>query len=400
MKKFRLLSFSFLLNILFGFGYAVIISRLLGVESRGVVYAYQLPSLFIATIIYSIFSQPIFEYTGKISKGKTTLLPIVYSLIIATVIACIISYLYDFFSQSSLDLLYFNLLIMTQGINLFFIGLARFNSSKNRYILSSITTPACLFLVTFSAFLLFGYLDEDLTLTLIAASYSLSTAAIILTISNQVEISFRRKEHFSIKGFTSRLMSIFIHKSLNVISNYIDKLIIVSFFSSTTVGLIATCMTLESVSSKLYNMMANYQLNNVSNKRAKGRDTKILYLAGALIGLGGVGTAYLFGALIIELMFGTEFADAAQFLWIIIATSVANGITWLISQDWLLQKSYRKIYLRQILGLAVIAIGLLLIQVIGKDVLFFLLTVFVSVVVKLIYTVIRKKYEDKELTIF
>ncbi|MEG3765201.1 hypothetical protein [Alteromonas sp. 14N.309.X.WAT.G.H12] len=399
MKKFRLLSFSFLLNILFGFGYAVIISRLLGVESRGVVYAYQLPSLFIATIVYSIFSQPIFEYTGKISAGKTTLHPIVYSLVTATVIAFIVSYLYDFFSQSSLDLLYFNLLIITQGINLFFIGLARFNSSKKRYIFSSITTPACLFLVTFSAFLYFGYLNEDLTLALIAVSYSLSTAAILLTISNQVEISFQKKQ-FSIKQFTSRLMSIFIHKSLNVVSNYIDKLIIVSFFSSTTVGLIATCMTLESVSSKLYNMMANYQLNNVSNKRAKRRDTKILYLAGAVIGLGGVGIAYLFGALIIELMFGNEFVDAAQFLWIIIATSVANGITWLISQDWLLQKSYRKIYLRQTLGLAVIAIGLLLIQVIGKDVQFFLLTVFISVVAKLIYTVIRKKSESKEQTIF
>ena len=81
MKGLKALGGSFLINLSVGFGYAILISRVLGVENRGLVYSYQLPSLFIATLVFSIASQPVFELTKNTTNSRVSSITIALTLL-------------------------------------------------------------------------------------------------------------------------------------------------------------------------------------------------------------------------------------------------------------------------------------------------------------------------------
>ena len=92
MKGLKALGGSFLINLSVGFGYAILISRVLGVENRGLVYSYQLPSLFIATLVFSIASQPVFELTKNTTNSRVSSITIALTLLSCSLFSLICCY--------------------------------------------------------------------------------------------------------------------------------------------------------------------------------------------------------------------------------------------------------------------------------------------------------------------
>ena len=356
MARLKGLSFAFLLNMASGFGYSVLLSRLLGVEGRGIVYSYQMPALFLATMTFSLLSQPIFEDYKRLQKEAADLIFIFKCLILSAITASLFSIFYSTLSGVIINPLILCSITVAQGINLFAIELAKFNNSSKRYILSSAATPALLFIVSSVAFFVIPDFNEVTALTSIILSYIASFLLIIFLTKNQFSLDWQSRKRVDLT-LIKRVGSMFIFRALGAITTYLDKLLIISFFSPRVVGLIAVCMSLESISSKLYTMLANYHMNQTAHDRESPKEKFNFYMLVCFLGVIGITFTYLLGEWFIKLIFGNDFKEASNFLTIIIATSVINGICWVISQKWMLAKSLNRIYIRQILGIFIFICG-------------------------------------------
>lgn len=388
MKNIKKLSTVFIINLIAGLGYSILLARVLGVEERGIVYAYQMPSLFIVSLVFSVFSQPIFEDYKKRNEDVANFLFIIKCLLICSLLSATLCVIYQLILAKNINLWLLVLITLAQGINIFFMEFSKFNKSTSRYIFSTAAMPAFLFSVTGLFYFISTPFDSSAAVIAILTAYTCSAFVTLLVIRNQIDFSFKKNNPKILKTFFKRVADMFIFRALGTVATYIDRLLVITFFPITTIGLVSACMSLESVSSRLYQTIANFQMNKIANKVGQKQSDKGFFTVIFLLGVAGIAFSVIFGELLITLIFGQTFAQASNYLPAIIATSVINGFSWVVTQSWLLDASYRKIYLRQLLGITVLLISFTFSIFMGVGIIGLLYSALLSAITKLIYTYI------------
>ena len=386
----KLSSFSFLTSLFFGLGFSIATSRLLGVVDKGIFFNYQVISLVAATIIFAPISQVLFEflrdYKLDINKLLKTSLTIILTILICSFLSCIV--LTVFFDINFL--LIFTLLI-GQGLMIGLLEFGKFKLNLNKFlILNSIQSFLPLLILLLAYYFL---VDFDYFEAIIATSIGYLLVAFLglfflekSTTPPSLSDKIKPKE---------RYLSILFVKTLGSIVNYTDRMIMVSFLDNRSMGLISICYNLETVSSKFYQFVANTKLNFLSkNDHSKSKFIDTVAFVCACLGLL---ITYFLGSFIIKIVFGIEYVEASKYLILIILISSINGISWIISQHWILAYSLRHIHIRQILGL--FSIFLILFTYYAFEVKislnYILLAVFVSSVTRLLFTLWINFYEKQ-----
>lgn len=375
-----------MINLIAGLGYSILLARVLGVEERGIVYAYQMPSLFIVSLIFSVFSQPIYEDYKKRNEDTADFLFIIKCLALCSLLSVITCVIYQLLLAKNIELWLLVLITLAQGINIFFMELSKFNKNTSRYILSTAAMPTFLFTVTGVYYYTSASFDSSDAVTAILTAYVCSAFVTLLVISNQIDFSLKVNNQKTVTAFVKRIADMFIFRALGTVAIYIDKMLIITFFPANIIGLVAACMSLESVSSRLYQTLANFQMNKIANRDGQLQSDKSFFIIILLLSITGITFSIIFGELLVTLIFGQAFAQASSYLPVIIATSVINGFAWVVTQSWLLDASYTKVYLRQLLGISVLLLSFTTSIVMEAGIIGLLYSALLSALAKLIYT--------------
>jgi O-antigen/teichoic acid export membrane protein len=386
LKNIKKLSTVFVINLIAGLGYSILLARVLGVEERGIVYAYQMPSLFIVSLIFSVFSQPIYEDYKKRNEDTADFLFIIKCLALCSLLSVITCVIYQLLLAKNIELWLLVLITLAQGINIFFMELSKFNKNTSRYILSTAAMPTFLFTVTGVYYYTSASFDSSDAVTAILTAYVCSAFVTLLVISNQIDFSLKVNNQKTVTAFVKRIADMFIFRALGTVAIYIDKMLIITFFPANIIGLVAACMSLESVSSRLYQTLANFQMNKIANRDGQLQSDKSFFIIILLLSITGITFSIIFGELLVTLIFGQAFAQASSYLPVIIATSVINGFAWVVTQSWLLDASYTKVYLRQLLGISVLLLSFTTSIVMEAGIIGLLYSALLSALAKLIYT--------------
>jgi O-antigen/teichoic acid export membrane protein len=274
-------------------------------------------------------------------------------------------------------------LSVSQGLSIFLQELAKYNASKKRFLFTQLSAPALLMCSTLLLILLFENITIPLALVALILAYFIAHLISLFFIKNTF---LRNQKPVKFTNFFPSLAKFSGFKILSVFANYFDKFLIITLFAPIVAGYIAVCMTLESVSSKLFTFLSNMEMNALANRIEKQRVVSKLVILSFI--LGGIGLVFslLFGHFVLTLLFGAEFSPAYQFLNIIIFVSVANGIAWVASQRWIIEQRYMRIYSRQLFGIAVVLIGGIYVALNDADAISFLYVMSLSSLLRFIFT--------------
>lgn len=384
---------SFITSFLFGLGYSILVSRFLGVEARGIFYQYQMVSLVFATICYSSFSQVCFEYFRDTAKKVTDVTKYIAGIVLfVTAISLLFSWGYAYYTKG-LDWRLLFALIISQGVMIFgveaskyFIGLAHFY----KVTIAQVLFP---FITVLAFYGLVGNFDVH------DAVVSSSIAYVTVSVISLWAISKYRVKLDPVNQtrFISRFGSLFFVRAFSTVTNYLERLLLVAVCDAKVLGAISICYSLETVSSRFYQFLANLSANKLAKNDASNLDK--INLISVSLGVGGLLASYLIGDLIITLLFGAEFEYAFQYLLYVIAVSVLNGICWVSSQKWLLSQSLKYVYIRQWLSLFVPALAFSVIYVSTQALsVFDVLSVAVfTAILRLVYTLFINKYVQPKI---
>lgn len=339
-------SISFAGTFLTGFFYSIFLSRLLGTDGRGELFELQMYSLVASSIIGPAFGQYLYEKSNSLNG---LIRRIFYSgvaiLLLALSIGCSF-----YFSKDNNKLIALALIFLTffQSLMLLMLELVKFLVKLRIYQIVLFTQSLILF--SFLA-VLYGFsIDITVLDAMIVAiiSYALISILIYFVLYFHHHIPLNKNvtfvRFFAIAGF----------RSFGSIVNYSDRLLVISIADVKTLGGVAVCYSLESISSKFFSFFSNMKMNHIAS--SSSNKLTLMNFIIVISGLLGVIISYYLGAYFLTLFFGEEFSFASIFLVYIITISSLNGISWYFSQNWVLSSSLRYIYYRHGLGIIFILI--------------------------------------------
>ncbi|MDO6454345.1 hypothetical protein Q4490_12295 [Neptunomonas phycophila] len=341
----RLLN-TFLFTVVFGLGYSVLLSRILGVEQRGVFYSYQLIALFLITLVVLPLGQSYFESCYK--KNDKQIIDLSFFTLFFFSFLVLVFPLCFYVVSNGLSIFHALILVFFQGLALYFLEFFKFSLDKNSYLRFISLQTFFPFLLVSVGFVI-GFDSTFEYLFLYVVSFLLLLCFLIIALLKKYSFTF--SIFTSIKFFdVSRFFSLFIYRSLGAGVTYIDKFFLTYFLDTRALGLIAVCVSLESVSSKFFQIFANVKANDISNKSKINFSSFNVFCA--LSGIVGIGLTFLFGRFFIDLFFGSDFSDANSYFLIILTISVVNGTSWVFSQRWIQDpEMIRYVYMRQVIGI-------------------------------------------------
>lgn len=371
-------SISFVGTFLTSFFYSIFLSRLLGTDGRGELFELQMYSLVASGIMGPAFGQYLYEKNNSL---KGLIKSVYFSVIVIIIMAVSIGYLY-FLSPKNKDFIAISLvfLIFFQTFMLMMLELVKFLVKLRIYQI-----------VLFAqSFILFSFLTVIYVLSINISVKDAINIAIVSYAFISILITFVLYFHHNFtfqKNITIvRFIAIVGFRSFGSIVNYSDRLLIISIADVKTLGGVAVCYSLESISSKFFSFFSNIRMNLIVTSSSKKLIT-MNYLI-AVSGLLGIILSYYLGAYFLALFFGEEFSFASTFLIFIIIISALNGISWYFSQSWILTSSLKYIYYRHGLGLMfiliIIAINLLIPAWLTVEIVYSILVF--SSIIRLAYT--------------
>ena len=367
MKRYYQIIYTFVVNLGLGLGYAVVLSQLLGLDFRGEVYSYQIPALVISTVLFSSIPQSIFELSKRKSIPEYSIPFLVSILSLLSLLGGLLGWLYVALSGGDVAMQWqlLGLLLVSQGFCIFTLELVKFNKNVVEYYACLICQPFFLLIFILLADFLGDKVTVEMAVYSIISAYSVSF--LIMALISAKYFSFSKVAALSFSNidrvFVPRIKSLLLFRLLGVLAAHIDKLLLTVLVETSVMGLVAVCASLETVSSRLFTLLANTKMNYLVNGSLNSRQNIMFFGVCSFIGLLGVLFAFFAGKWVLNFIFGMEFELAQKYLPVIIATSVVSGICNVSSQSWFLSGSYRRVYTRQVLGIIAILVGSFLFSV-------------------------------------
>ncbi|MDG2957723.1 hypothetical protein P7M04_02955 [Bisgaard Taxon 10/6] len=183
--------------------------------------------------------------------------------------------------------------------------------------------------------------------------FSFIQAAACLFYLYRIEKSFLKTENLREIDRTFFLKTWFkqnLYQIFGATTSSLDKYLIAIWLGHYYLGLYTVCIAFDALLTKFINMLTDYYYSGLLNNLNR---IKSVLAVIALLSAGAVILTPLLAELIIRFFFSTKYVEVAPVLIWFILNSIIAGLSWLLSQNMLIQGKQVLLFTRQIISIAV-----------------------------------------------
>lgn len=325
----------------------LILARLLSVDDRG---AHQ---LFITSVSYAVtFATGGVGFSFALSMRNQQYLGWRKYLIVFLLLALIASTIATtFFNITTFHLLFVINVLLTAIITIT-LEKSKIDESLKIYRAINLQQPIFLVLVYGTAYLFGGEQPLEIVIYLLTL-YSIIQSITCLFYLHKIESKFKKKENIQLierKFFLKTWIKQNLYQTFGATTASIDKFLIVALLGHYTLGLYTVCITFDSLVTKFINMLTDYYYSGLLNNLNR---LKTVLAIIALMSLGAIILVPLLAEPVIKFFFSAKYIEVAPVLIFFVINSIIAGLSWLFSQNMLIQGKQVLLFMSQIISIAV-----------------------------------------------
>ena len=310
----------------------LILARLLSVDDRG---AHQ---LFITSVSYAVtFATGGVGFSFALSMRNQQYLGWRKYLIVFLLLALIASTIATaFFNITTFHLLFVINVLLTAIITIT-LEKSKIDESLKIYRAINLQQPIFLVFVYGTAYLLGGEQPLEIVIYLLTL-YSIIQSITCLFYLHKIESKFKKKENIQPierKFFLKTWIKQNLYQTFGATTASIDKFLIVALLGHYTLGLYTVCITFDALVTKFINMLTDYYYSGLLNNLNRLKTVLVII---ALMSLGAIILVPLLAEPVIKFFF---------------SNSIIAGLSWLFSQNMLIQGKQVLLFMSQIISIAV-----------------------------------------------
>ena len=325
----------------------LILARLLSVDDRG---AHQ---LFITSVSYAVtfatggagFSFALSMRNQRYWGWRKYFIAFLLLALIASTIATI------FFNITTFHLLFVINVLLTAIITIT-LEKSKIDESLKIYRAINLQQPIFLVLVYGTAYLFGGEQPLEIVIYLLTL-YSIIQSITCLFYLHKIENKFKKKENLQPierKFFLKTWIKQNLYQTFGATTASIDKFLIVALLGHYTLGLYTVCITFDALVTKFINMLTDYYYSGLLNNLNR---LKTVLAIIALISFGAIILVPLLAEPVIKFFFSAKYIEVAPVLIFFVINSIIAGLSWLFSQNMLIQGKQVLLFMSQIISIAV-----------------------------------------------
>lgn len=325
----------------------LILARLLSVDDRG---AHQ---LFITSVSYAVtfatggagFSFALSMRNQQYWGWRKYFIAFLLLALIASTIAT------TFFNITTFHLLFVINVLLTAIITIT-LEKSKIDESLKIYRAINLQQPIFLVLVYGAAYLFGGEQPLEIVIYLLTL-YSIIQSITCLFYLHKIESKFKKKENIQPierKFFLKTWIKQNLYQTFGATTASIDKFLIVALLGHYTLGLYTVCITFDALVTKFINMLTDYYYSGLLNNLNRLKTVLVII---ALMSLGAIILVPLLAEPVIKFFFSAKYIEVAPVLIFFVINSIIAGLSWLFSQNMLIQGKQVLLFISQIISIAV-----------------------------------------------
>ena len=325
----------------------LILARLLSVDDRG---AHQ---LFITSVSYAVtfatggvgFSFALSMRNQQYWGWRKYLIVFLLLALIASTIAT------TFFNITTFHLLFVINVLLTAIITIT-LEKSKIDESLKIYREINLQQPIFLVLVYGTTYLFGGEQPLEIVIYLLTL-YSIIQSITCLFYLHKIESKFKKKENLQPierKFFLKTWIKQNLYQTFGATTTSIDKFLIVALLGHYTLGLYTVCITFDALVTKFINMLTDYYYSGLLNNLNR---LKTVLAIIALMSFGAIILVPLLAEPVIKFFFSAKYIEVAPVLIFFVINSIIAGLSWLFSQNMLIQGKQVLLFMSQIISIAV-----------------------------------------------
>ena len=325
----------------------LILARLLSVDDRG---AHQ---LFITSVSYAVtfatggvgFSFALSMRNQQYWGWRKYFIAFLLLALITSTIAT------TFFNITTFHLLFVINVLLTAIITIT-LEKSKIDESLKIYRAINLQQPIFLVLVYGTAYLFGGEQPLEIVIYLLTL-YSIIQSITCLFYLHKIENKFKKKENLQPierKFFLKTWIKQNLYQTFGATTASIDKFLIVALLGHYTLGLYTVCITFDALVTKFINMLTDYYYSGLLNNLNR---LKTVLAIIALISFGAIILVPLLAEPVIKFFFSAKYIEVAPVLIFFVINSIIAGLSWLFSQNMLIQGKQVLLFMSQIISIAV-----------------------------------------------
>ena len=256
-----------------------------------------------------------------------------------------------FFNITTFHLLFVINVLLTAIITIT-LEKSKIDESLKIYRAINLQQPILLVLVYGTAYLFGGEQPLEIVIYLLTL-YSIIQSITCLFYLHKIESKFKKKENIQPierKFFLKTWIKQNLYQTFGATTASIDKFLIVALLGHYTLGLYTVCITFDALVTKFINMLTDYYYSGLLNNLNR---LKTVLAIIALMSLGAIILVPLLAEPVIKFFFSAKYIEVAPVLIFFVINSIIAGLSWLFSQNMLIQGKQVLLFISQIISIAV-----------------------------------------------
>ena len=248
-------------------------------------------------------------------------------------------------------------------INVIFTAILTITLEKSKidpklkiYRALTLQQPILLVAIYGGAYLLLGEQPLELVIQLLTV-FSLIQGITCLYYLYKIEKKFQQKNQNIEKIDRPFFLKTWIKQNLYQIfgatTSSIDKFLIVAWIGHYYLGLYTICIAFDALLTKFINMLTDYYYSGLLNNLNRIKSVLAVIV---LMSIGAVILTPLLAEPIIKFFFSAKYVEVAPILIWFILNSIIAGLSWLLSQNMLLQGKQILLFTRQLISIGVFVV--------------------------------------------
>lgn len=248
-------------------------------------------------------------------------------------------------------------------INVIFTAILTITLEKSKidpklklYRALTLQQPILLVAIYGGAYLLLGEQPLELVIQLLTV-FSLIQGITCLYYLYKIEKKFQQKNQNIEKIDRSFFLKTWIKQNLYQIfgatTSSIDKFLIVAWIGHYYLGLYTVCIAFDALLTKFINMLTDYYYSGLLNNLNRIKSVLAVIV---LMSIGAIILTPLLAEPIIKFFFSAKYVEVAPVLIWFILNSIIAGLSWLLSQNMLLQGKQILLFTRQLISIGVFVV--------------------------------------------
>lgn len=229
---------------------------------------------------------------------------------------------------------------------------SKIEASLKVYRAISFQQPILLVLVYGLAYLLLGEQPLEIAIYLLTLFSAIQAAACLFYL-NRIERNFKKQENLQSINRTFFLKTWIkqnLYQTFGATTTSIDKFLIVALMGNYTLGLYTVCITFDALLTKFINMLTDYYYSGLLNNLNRLKSVLVII---ALMSIGAIVLVPLLAEPVIQFFFSEKYIEVAPVLIFFVINSIVAGLSWLLSQNMLIQGKQILLFTRQLISIAV-----------------------------------------------